>query len=477
MRILEKDLYIISKIAFDNNYPVFVLDPSGAVIKNYDSGFVYIRKRNEVEQLAKYNKSYYLINISGASTFTFPILFDKVAAIISFSNGTETSLDFYHKDLYFFNDSNKKIKWLLSENHTLADFLHDLDENKSLVDVSNFLSVFPFAWKYLMIKLGNIKKISHGRIQILLRERYLFKTLDKQEFDSYSINMQFCGDGNIIFRLNKKGKTNIIIKKSWNEQGKRRIVNEIEKISFLKEKYPEYLLLPEIIKKNYESAMIFNTPFSQLEYYQLQKKWNPVLNDTLIDIAIKTLSESSIARILNAENVHNNLLFLKSRIDKKMFPNGLGIINFIKTFTFLVKIYDQLEPKEIIKTSFYLKNIAPQFIGGASKKLFFHNFEEAETSYPLYFDLLFFSFSYSESFEYPDTELLIKEIDFIAEFSIEKFNKKQIDFDFIKTLKIFMLTYFIPYMASLLVKQIVTPEENLKIMLWSEFLEQYNLGL
>ncbi|MFC2114801.1 hypothetical protein ACFLRI_05590, partial [Bacteroidota bacterium] len=101
MKILESDLFLISKLAFKQNREIFVLDPGKECISNVSCGFHYVRHRKEVEALAINPRTYYIINISGANTFSFPLDFSKVEGIISFNRNIETSLDYYHSTLFY----------------------------------------------------------------------------------------------------------------------------------------------------------------------------------------------------------------------------------------------------------------------------------------------------------------------------------------------------------------------------------------
>jgi|GEM_PF-2039956 len=474
MKILEKELFIISKIIFIKDLPVFVLDPGNLVLKNFSSGFAYIKKRSEVEQLAKFNKPFYLLNISGANTFSFPLNFSNIEAIISFSPNSETSINFYHKDLYFFTDEYNRIKWFVSENHTITDFLHDLDENKSLTDVSNFLSVFPFTWKYLMLKIGNIKKIAKGRIQLLIRDRYLFKTIDHLNFDSYSVNLSDCSEGNLMFRFYKNKKSYFIIKKPYSNEGKKKLDNEIQNIEWLQQFSFSFFKIPKLKSINNEYLLEFDNPFIKSDHYKLQKKWNDLFNNSLLELASKTFSETKLSRIWRNENLQDNLIFIKARIDKKMFPNGLSILNFVKIYSNLLIFYDTIEPDEIIYSTFCIKDLHPSFSGSNNKEMLFHNFESAEKAYPLLYDFFLFSFEHTQSFEFPETSDLIKELDFIEEL-ISDFQPVKLDKNyFTKLLKIFMLIYATPQLASLLVKPVIPPEENLKLVLWAELIDYMN---
>lgn len=470
MKIFEKELFIISKLVFDQKYPVFVLDPGGNVGKNFKTDFTYLTRRNQVEQLAAFKKKYYLINASGASTFSFPLNFNYAEAIISLNNSTETSMDFYHKDLYFFRDEYKRISWIVSENHRVADFLHSLDKVKSLVDLNNFLSVFPFTYKYFMLKMGNVGKTADGRIQLLIRKRNLFTTLTDQIIDSYSVDFGQCSEGILKFRFYRGTKVILLIKKAWNTEGQKKLEHEYELIEKLQSNVFQYAVIPKIKKEQQEFLLEFNEPFKQPELYQLNGKYYTPLENSLTEIAEKTKGKTLISRIWRNENLYDNLVFIKSRVDSKMFPRGLSIINFIKIYTEMVKIFDQLEPEDEIYTSLAVRKLKAENLGYNNSKIFFHSLENAEENYPMYYDLFDFIFHTAESKDQPDSDDLIEDIEYLK----ESLQETGFDDNFEKYLKIFFLIHMIPEMASMLVKQVLPPEENIKLLTWAEIIEYLN---
>ncbi|HPD66187.1 MAG TPA: hypothetical protein P5050_11250 [Bacteroidia bacterium] len=473
MKIFEKELYALSRIFFENNYPVFVLDPGGSVKKNFPSEFVYLVKRNQVEKLAAYQKKYYLINVSGANTFSFPLNFQYVEAIISFSPGTETSMDFYHKDLYYFQDEYKRINWIVSENHRVTDFFHDLDKARSLVDLNNFFSVFPYTWKYFMLKLGNVKKFAHGRIQLMIRQRYLFESLSQQHFDSYSVQFSKYQDGIVRFRFYDSKKTAFLIKKAWNTEGKKKLEHEYELLSELQDLVLTRAEIPVISRVRQEYLLEFRESFGQHELYKWNSKLYVLLEEALHELSASQRGKTKISKLWRNENLHENLVFIKSRVDKKMFPNGLSIINFVKIYTALVKYFDESDPDMTIESGLSVRKIVPDNIGRSGDRVIFNNFEHAETFYPLFFDSFDFIFHAAESPEQPDSDNLIQDLEYLKHFLEEK-GVLQNKEDFELQLKVFLLIHIIPEMVNLLTKPVLPPEENLKLLLWADIIDYIN---
>ncbi|MBT4968223.1 MAG: hypothetical protein HOM80_04360 [Bacteroidetes bacterium] len=475
MNLLESDLYLISRFVFANPKEVFVLDPGNVCISNVKTGLHFVRQRKEVESLAKLNKSYFLINISGASTFSFPIDFSKVETLISFNKKVETSTDFYHTQLHYHTDDSGRLKWILSEKYTRGDFLSDTDENKTLVDVNNFFSVFPFLINFIRLKLGFIGSVAKGRMQVLLKERYLFSFLENKQYESFSVNIRpSFSSGVILAKYYTNNKWIFSAKRGFNVKGRKKLANEHAILQNLNSKRFEHLEVP--VSKEYPDGMLltYKSTFKQMGYFGIQKLINERFNKAVFEYIQLKQDEQEIKSLIKDSRIPEILDHLKTIIEKKKFPRGLSIINYVKVFKELVLVLNGLDMKQTVPTSLVNVDLTPSNIAYTKERIHLLKWENADPKYPILFDLFEYSFAYIEDFDSPDIEYLTNDLDALRNSEqVEKLIEKT-GLDFNLQLSLFALLRFSPEMLLFLDKAVLPPERNIKLYIWAAFFENLN---
>jgi hypothetical protein len=472
MNLLESDLYLVSRLVFAKQKEVFVLDPGNQCISNIKTGLHFVRQRKEVENLAKLNKSFFLINLSGASTFSFPIDFNKVEGLISFNRRIETSTDYFHTLLHIQTDENDRLKWLLSEKHKKADFLTDTDENKSLVDVNNFFSVIPFVYNFFRLKLGFVGSIAKGKIQVLLKERYLFSFLENLDYDSFSVNIRPSFDAGVIHaRFFRQNKWVFSAKRAFNPLGRKKLSNENKVLKLLQQENFTDLAVPVSTEFPDGNLLQFSEHFRQTDYYGIQKRINSRFTNAVFEYIRLKPGKIKLKKLLVENKSFEILEHLRQIIEKKKFPRGLSVINYVKVYTELIQLINKLDLEQEIRTSIVNKDLTPAHIAYSNTRIHLLKWENSELQYPVLFDLFEYSFSYMEDFDSPDIEYLTNDLLSLYESPQIKELIEKTGLDFKLQLDVFALLRFGPELMLFLNKKVLTPERNLRLFVWASFFE------
>ncbi|MBC8343757.1 MAG: hypothetical protein H8E61_07230 [Bacteroidetes bacterium] len=476
MNLLESDLYVISCFVFAKQADVYVLDPGKKCIPNLKSSLHFVRQRNEVNKLAKLNKSYFLINLSGANTFSFPLDFSKIEGLISFNRNLETSTDYFHTLLHYHTDGNDRIKWILSEHHKKADFMADTDHSKSLVDVNNFFAVIPYVFHFLRLKLGFTGSVAKGKIQVLLKERYLFSFLADHPFDSFSVNIRPAFSSGLVHaRFFQTNRWIFSAKRGFSTEGRKRLSNEHRILQLLNKNKFNQLELPVSSEHPDGFLLQFNSTFRQLDYFGIQKLINKKFIHAVFEYINLGHQSLEIKSLLKKTRINEILEHLKSVIEKKKFPRGLSIINYVRVYQELVLIMNSMNIHQKIPASVVNYDLTPAFIGYSKEKIHLLKWENAELAHPLLFDLFEYSFAYIEDFEAPEVEYLINDLEVLKYSSqVEELIQKT-GMDFNLHLRLFALLRLSPALILFLNKSVVPPENNIKLYVWARFFESLKL--
>ena len=165
---------------------------------------------------------------------------------------------------------------------------------------------------------------------------------------------------------------------------------------------------------------------------------------------------------------------LKTIIEKKKFPRGLSIINYVKVFKELVLVLNGLDMKQTVPTSLVNVDLTPSNIAYTKERIHLLKWENADPKYPILFDLFEYSFAYIEDFDSPDIEYLTNDLDALRNSEqVEKLIEKT-GLDFNLQLSLFALLRFSPEMLLFLDKAVLPPERNIKLYIWAAFFENLN---
>jgi hypothetical protein len=205
----------------------------------------------------------------------------------------------------------------------------------------------------------------------------------------------------------------------------------------------------------------------------LQSKSNEIFIKSIFEYIFKTLDTHQINKILKEEGITETFFFIKNKIEKNVFPQGLSVVQLLKVFKIMVSWLDEINVEKTIPVSLVNMDLVPENIGISKTSISFLNWEKSNFKSPVLFDLFNYFFSYVESLETTDSEILINNIELLSgsEEVLNLINKYQLDFDL--HLKLFMLIRFAPVLSGLLAKQVVPPEISLKLFIWADFSEKY----
>lgn len=471
--ISEKELFYIAKLFFNEDRPLYVLDPGKTVSKNFSqAGFNYVTNRKMVLQIANSNKTFYLINLSGANTFSFPFKFDKIQGIISFNRNIEASVDFFHHQLFYARDINKNIKWILSEKYNRIDFLLQNETFENVIDIANAFTVFPKLIKILRLKIAGLKSVCDGRFQVLLKNRNLFGQT-KRNYHSFHVNLFRAEKNqiNTVYLFNKNNKLLTLIKLPTSTASAKLIRHMKENLDRLDPNHFNKLAIPLTISNEQGLEFMFSLPFKNTNYLTLQKGKNDDFIEAINELMACQPSQIRIEQIIRKEQTLKLVTLIKQNLQRKVYPHGLSLHLYTRLLKQFTDMINNLPVGKRLHAGYFNNNLVPEHIGVGKHKIAFLNWENVEPDYPLFFDHFEYLFRYVERLEQADVDYLLNDLLLLKEQleEDERFESQEFDLH----LALFIIVRCLKEMADYFNKRVIQPEANLKLVLWEEFLKKY----
>jgi hypothetical protein len=476
--IFESDVFLLKQFLFPENDHVFILDPSNKIVKNHKSNMQYVQSRSEIQALKALKHTQVIINNSGADTFKFPLNFAKVDGIISFNPFQETSIDFYHIDLFATLGQQHSIQWIISEDHRNTDFLEPEKAYTVKTNFVNLLSVFPELMQSYRVRTGKLKKATNLRIQVLKKEKNLFDLQFPIDYQSFAINLEKSYQNNIIsIHFYKSGSIIHQLRFPAGKMAQQDIRTELKTMDVLKKMEFKKLILPQIRKERTCNSISIDPQQNKNSYYSLlYKNWD-VFCSTLLEYYQNTLGKEQMGTLLSRLSLIQKIAQLKLLLDRKKIPRGLSSVNLIRLLNLLAKIINNTEKNVELSTCLNNCSLDPAYIFTEENKMTISNWTLSKEKFPLFYDILNFLFEYFENAANPEPEKLAS---FMHAFSQQEkvasfIAYHQLSFDLY--LKLFLVIRLPLEIEKMFAKSRVLPESNLKIYLWLELLEHYPLEI
>lgn len=468
MHFLERDIYALVKTFFDSGSRIFVLDPGNIIIKNYPCEFEYITTRNEVETLSELKVRFILVNLTGARVFSFPLDFKLADGILSFSPSHESATGFFHYELFYINDVRDQLRLLFSANHRINDFMDDLEESSSMIDVNNLMNLYPYIINYIRLKTGHIGKITDGNFHIYKNSANLIPDIDDSYYESFSVNLhKNIHSGFLFFRLYAQKQWKAILKYAFNDSGNNYVNAEYLVLSKL-EKQKGTGLIPDEIKKTGKSLlfMLSNTK-RELDYHLTSHSLDKIILG-LNDLIPAFKNEMTTREFLQKENLFTILKVLNLAVEKKLIPRGLSHTNLSNMLNMNLSLLNNIDLEYKIIVSLATRAISPENLLLSDNRVILYNWASSTFNLPLLFDLFNYLFLYVENFENPEPEMLIKKINRIRNSGILNGVIDKYGIDFFLNLKLYIIHRSVLETSAIIDKPLVRPEINIKILFWIE---------
>jgi hypothetical protein len=473
--LFESDLFLTLKLFFPDPPVVLVFDPQKSVVKNYESNFVYVKTREEVNQLSKIKKRVVIINLSGAGTFTYPINFDLVDGIISFSKNPETSTEFYHHSVYFIQDQTNAIKWLVSENHKNTEFLTDYYSYVSAIDISNISLTVKSFIGYLRVKWGYLKKLTDGTIQILKRENNLFKLASSNNYESFITHLQDAYLSGIInVNLFKNDRQVFLYRQAINKTSYEKLEEEKITIDELQNQNPQNFQLLAIENDNGSSLQSIPQGLKKSEYYKTEGMQRNSILSAVLEYYSFFQIQKTVREFLKDEDVFKLLSLADLKIKQKNIPNGLSFINLTRLAARLLEFLNNINLDELIKCSLVNNGLIPENIWYFREQIYLVNWGDSVYDFPVFYDLFEYEFRHFEELKTNNTLKLLNDLNLLKNTKkiFEFVENNNLDFDLY--LKLYLIHKITKELNTILAKKIIKPETSLRLYLWLEFLDKYD---
>jgi hypothetical protein len=476
--VFESDLFLIQKLAFPEAKTIIVIDPGKVAVSNYKSNFIHVSRKDEIKKMSFLENKFVIFNLSGADTFSIPIKFDKVEGIVSFSGSDETSEEFYCGNLYYTLNENNSFRWLISQDHTTADFLFDLHTYGKLTDMSNLFSSYKSVMNYFRVKNRNLRKVTDGNIQIIKREKHFFDELSDLTYDSFITRLDSCYLNNILeIKYYENGKRKFNLKKAINNIGQIKLENEHKALNELAKHDFQNFEVPEIVRNNKSLITVVKPDLKSTDYYKVKKL---IYNRFLIGIKeyySKFNSTNSVKKILKGEKIISLMQDIENRIRQRQLPKGISLINLGNLYKKLITIINEIDIERQIPVSLNNNNLNPDYIGYSPEKIYFLNWENAKFDHPLLFDLFEYNFVHIEEWENPQSHFLVNDIEALKDHDEIQSLIATYNLDFELHLKLYLLIRLSNELSAIISKKVIYPETNLKIFFWLEFMIEYDAML
>lgn len=472
MHFTEKDIYALVKTFFNSESIVIVLDPGEIVIKNFPCDFVYITTKKQIEELALIKTHFVLINITGARAFGFPLNYNLVDGVLSFAPLDEAETGYFHYEICFINDVRDNLRWLFSANHKVNDFMDELEDPTSSIDVNNLFSLYPYIINYIRLKSGKIRKISDGNFHIYKRSGNLIPHTDDDFYESFSVNLyKYIDSGFLFFKFYAQKQWKAILKFAFNDSGLNLIDAEYLILSKF-EKLKGTGLLPEDWSKNPDSLLFtLNTVSGELDYYQTSRHLDQIISG-FNELTGVYQNEIKINEFLRKENLLALLNIIQLSHEQNLLPKGLSPSVINSLLDVLLNLLNSLDLNATITVSIAPGAISPDNMTFSNHRVVLFNWAFSTFNLPVLSDLFAYLFIHIESFENPDPEILVKKINKIKNSGILDSLISQYRLDFDLYLKLFIIRRAILETSAILDKKVIRPEINLKIILWIDTAEK-----
>lgn len=472
MSLFENDLLVIVRLAFPSVKTVIVLDPGKTVIRNFDCGFTYIYTRDQVLAVSKEKRKFILVNISGASSFSFPFNFSNIEGIISFNIAPETSLDYFHFNLFYVVDQKNTIQWIISEKHKDTSFLLDYHQYQFVTDVNNFFTGFSSLSNYLNVKFGKINKVTDGNFQILKKENKFLESLENEQYESFIIQLKDSViHGLIRINVYSQNKCIAVINHSILPAGLNKIETEKMVISEISRTHFEHFGIPDFTVSDYSVCYFLSSNLKSTEYKQTRKLLNNLLIKVVDEYQNPFCREMPLKDLWKGNDVLKNLNLIRSRISQNQLPRGLSATNLTKLYALIIDIFNELDINQLIYVSLNNHSFNDENIYSATQKLYFTSWVNADFDLPLFSDLFFREIGFMIGPENHDAETLINNLTNLINSSDFKDIAANYKIDIILYLKLYLVLTCTKQLQAIISKKIVLPEINVHVFNWLSIAE------
>jgi hypothetical protein len=474
MSLFENDLLVIVRLAFPSVKIVIVLDPGKAVIRNYDSGFDFIYTRDQVLAAANEKRKIVLVNISGASSFTFPFDFSNIEGIISFNISYETSVDFYHFELFYVVDQQNALRWILSEKHKETSFLQDYYQYQFVTDVGNFFTGFSSLTNYLHVKFGNLRKVTDGNFQVLKRDKNFFECIDNEQYTSFTI--QFKDSlirGLLRIDVYNNNKLSAVINHAILPSGFNRIENEQMVISEISRKKFRNIAIPDYKTSDYSVCYHLPLAYKPSNHKQTRNLLHNKLIDAINEYQEPYIRQITLKDLWKGNDVLKILTLIRTRISQNQLPRGLSATNVTRLYSKLIDIFNKLDISQPIYVSLNNNSFNNVNIYSANEKLYFTSWGYADFDLPLFSDLFFDETGYIEGPVNPDSEVYTLNINFLITNSALTDIANKYNADIKLYLKLFFVLACTKQFQAIITKKTVLPEVNILVFNWLTIIDKF----
>lgn len=457
-RILESDLYWLRKVFFQNTYLTLVLDPDERVLLNYDSGFLYLRDKEDLKKARDLDKPYYLINMSRVSTQQFGLSEAKLKGVLSLCPIEEKKEGFLTVKTHYVRNADLSIRWILSDNLTYPHYLRMYDGDAPF-------SFFYFISNYCSIYLNRWRWITDGILQITYpKEEHLFYFDSSPE--AFALYMKdFFNYQGVLYQKIKKQKIQEYAKIPINDTAKAALANEAKYTHQINRKCGDELIVPQLKPEN----QVYISPLIQHQ----KKTYQNLPTKALKSIQAYQLAfegqMSSFADLGKKYHLLKKVSTLEKIIEGGHLPPFIDETHFIRFFHQLVKLLNQFDGSEKVRMSLAHGSLHEENLATKGGKSLIFDWKMAGDK-PFYWDVYQFIYNMNSARDVPE----FREFEYDY-FSIKNKKANQLfcqhqalDFDFYY--KIFILFWLTDEALTLLEGKKAQPQLNFKLYFWSRCL-------
>jgi len=472
MALFENDLLVVVRLAFPSAKTVIVLDPAKTVIRNFECGFTYIYTRDQVLAVGKEKRMFILVNVSGATSFTFPFNFSNIEGIISFNTGYETSLDYFHFEFFYVVDQKDTLRWIISDKHKNTAFLLDYHQHQFVTDISNFITNFSSLSNYLYVKFGKINKVTDGNFQVLKREKNFLNCVENEKYDSFIIQLNAPAiQGLIRINVYTQNKCSAVINHSILPSGLKKIENEKMVLSEISRSEFDHFATPDFNTSDFSVCYFLSPILKSTDHKQTRTLIKNKLIEAINEYQNPYCREITLKELWNGNDVLKILTLIRTRISQNQLPRGLSATNLARLYAKIINIFNELDLNQSINVSLNNHSFNEENIYSANQKLYFTSWLNADFDLPLFSDLFYKEIGFVDGPGNPDADTLIKNINIL----INNSKLKEIAANYKADIKLYLKLYLIltctTQLQTIVLKKIVLPEVNVHVFNWLSIAE------
>lgn len=471
-KIHYADLFILRSLFFSQTSKILILGD-----KNNWQSFTEVQvisnMKNDLDEFynacANPSTKFIVFNFSKLSLSRF-YQNPNLEGIVDFTNKNEQKF----KSYYFFNNPDKTIRWIFPKKCKSPAFLY-------LYNGSGMKAIFFKKMAKILHATNFLKPIVSGQFSIFQKNKETFaRHFSKIQYDDFAIFTGTVGENRkAIIALTAQKKCTHFLKIPLTNAAESLVENEFLQLKNISAQKFESLVYPEVQRTATGVAVSNVQPTNFSDHNNFGKVHLQALAELYQNSALtKQIGEWSMW-----EKIRSSIYFFDTKLPQlaaknetsSTFENGLSKEKTMQLQGACERIFNQLDPEEMIKVGKGHGDFTPWNMYVSKEKLYVYDWEMAIDDAPLLFDILHYVFQKGILIERKSLELILEEIKDILSLPEANAIIEEYKLDWEKQYQFYLLYIVCYYLPKYILQNELHEQVNWLVDTWLEALQNVEI--